>query len=78
MEARSLLLRRLQQEPDADLIDAIVPIADEECAILLGRVARRHPALRAAVMAALDALETPRAAALLASLADRDELHETG
>jgi hypothetical protein len=44
-EVRALLVGYLREEPTAELIDAIAPIADEECAVLLGRVARSTPHL---------------------------------
>ena len=68
-DGRRRLLDLLAQQPDADLLSAIAVIADDECAVLLGRVARSHPPLRDAAVQALDSIETPRAAAVLESLA---------
>ncbi len=68
VEARPWLARLLRQSPDAELIEAVISVADEECAVLLGRIARQHPALRDAALTALEAIETPRAAAILAAL----------
>ena len=51
----------LREEPSAEIIDAVVPIADEECAILLGRIARAMPDLSEAALDALDAIDDPRA-----------------
>lgn len=70
-EARPWLVRLLLQSPDAELIEAVTPVADEECEVLLGRVARQNAALRDAALAALEAIETPRAAAILAALGDQ-------
>jgi hypothetical protein len=42
---------------------------------LLGRIARREPALRDAALAALEALETPRAAAVLTALGNPGALY---
>ncbi len=67
-EARPWLARLLRQCPDADLVEAVTPVADEECVVLLGRIARQHAALRDAALVALEAIETPRAAAILAAL----------
>ena len=67
-EARPWLVRRLRQNPDAELVDAVTSVADDECLVLLGRIARQHPALRGATLAALQAIETPRASAILAAL----------
>jgi hypothetical protein len=60
-EARPLLVRFLREQPSAELIDAIAPIADEEYVVLLGRVARARPDLSEAVLDALDAIDDPRA-----------------
>ena len=71
-EARPRLVRLLRQAPDAGLIEAVTPVADAECEVLLGRIARRYPALRDAAMVALEAIETPRAASIRAGLARAD------
>lgn len=68
MEARATLLDLLQRRPSAEIIEALVPIADEDCVILLGQLARRNTALRSSVLAALEAIDHPRAAAVLAAL----------
>jgi HEAT repeat protein len=67
-EARPWLARLLRQNPDAELVEAVTPVADEECVVLLGRIARQDAALRDAALTALEAIETPRAAAVLAAL----------
>jgi hypothetical protein len=67
-EVRGVLLRALRESPDPDLIEAILPIADEEAVVVLGRVAERHPALRAAVLTELDDIDLPRAAVVRARL----------
>ena len=68
-DGRPLLLRLLRQKPDAHLLAAVAAVADDECTVWLGRVGLAHPALREAALEALDSIETPRAAALRASLA---------
>lgn len=60
-EIRALLMRYLRQDPSAELIDAVVPIADEECVVLLGRIARAAPDLAEAALDALGAADHPRA-----------------
>lgn len=60
-EVRSLLAGYLLDEPSAELIDAITAVADEDCVILLGRIARALPDLSAAALDALDAIDHPRA-----------------
>jgi hypothetical protein len=59
--ARPLLTRYLREEPSAELMDAVPPIADEECVILLGRIARTMPDLLPAALDALDSIDHPRA-----------------
>jgi hypothetical protein len=54
----------LQEAPSPAVIEAVVPIADDACIVILGRIARNQPALAVAVTAALDDIDTPRAAAL--------------
>jgi HEAT repeat protein len=68
-EVRPLLIRYLREEPSAELIDAVAPIADEECVILLGRVARTVPDLSQAALDALDSIDHPRAPRIAAELA---------
>jgi hypothetical protein len=60
-EVRLLLTRYLREEPSAELIDAVSPIADEECVILLGRIARTMPDLSQAALDALEWIDHPRA-----------------
>jgi len=67
-DGRAWLLRLLAQQPDAELLAAIAAVADDECTVLIGRIARSHPSLREAAVEALESIETPRASAVLASL----------
>jgi hypothetical protein len=60
-EARSLLARYLREEPSTELVDAIAPVADADCIILLGRIARSVPSLSEAVLDAFDGIDHPRA-----------------
>ena len=46
-------------------------MADDECIVVLGRIARQHPALHDATLAALEAIDTPRASAVLAVLTNQ-------
>lgn len=71
-EAGPWLTGLLRQNPDAELLEAVAPVADDDCVVLIGRIARQHPDLRAAALAALEAVETPRAAAIVAALCSRD------
>lgn len=77
-EARAWLVRLLRQNPDAELVDAVTAVADDECVVLLGRIARQHAALRDATLAALEAIETPRASAILAALTSQREAGPSG
>jgi HEAT repeat protein len=67
-EARPLLLRYLREAPSAELIDAIGPVADEECAVLLGQIARAVPYLSAVAFETLEAIDHPRAVKIVGHL----------
>jgi HEAT repeat protein len=67
-EVRPLLARYLREEPSAQLIDAVAPVADEECIILLGRIARTMPGLSAAALDALGSIDHPRASRIAAEI----------
>jgi hypothetical protein len=60
-EVRPLLTRCLREEPSGQLIDAVAPVANEECTVLLGRIARTMPDLSQAALDALDSIDHPRA-----------------
>jgi HEAT repeat protein len=65
-EARPLLVRLLLTAPTEEAITAAAEIADEECIVLIGRIARTVPQLSAAALEALAAIDTPLAARLRA------------
>lgn len=67
-EGRPALLRLLQTTPSAESIDAVVPIADDDCLVQLARLGRARPHLLANVLEALDAIDHPRAEAIAAAL----------
>jgi len=67
-EVRPFLARYLREEPSAELIDAVAPVADEECIILLGRIARTMPDLSQAALDALDSIDHPRASRIAAEI----------
>ena len=54
-----MLLRLLQQAPSAEVINATSTIADEECLVILGRIARPRPDLADAALEALDSVGSP-------------------
>jgi hypothetical protein len=60
-EVRALLIGYLREKPGAELVDAIAPIADDECIILLGRVARTEPRFSEAALDALLSIGNTRA-----------------
>lgn len=76
-EARDPLLRALRDVPDAEVLEAVVPLADDEAIVLLGRIGRERPDLRDAALAALEDIDTPRAAAVLRRL-QMDARHVPG
>jgi HEAT repeat protein len=67
-QVRLLLARYLREEPSAQIIDAVAPVANEECIVLLGRIARTMPELSAAALNALDAIDHPRASRIAAEI----------
>jgi HEAT repeat protein len=68
-EARPALARLLREAPSAEIIDAIPKIADEDCVIVLGRIARTRPALADAARDALEMIDHPRARQIVAAIA---------
>jgi HEAT repeat protein len=66
-EARPSLLRLLQEAPSAAVIDSIGAVADEECLVILGRIARTRPNLADAALAALDSIGSSRAVKIAAA-----------
>jgi len=65
-EAVPLLRHALRQAPSLRVIEAVAAVADEECVVLLGRLAREASEdLAAAARDALEAVEHPLAARLL-------------
>ena len=68
IEGRPALALLLRQAPSFEVIDAVSAIADEECLVLLGRIARSRPDLAEAVLAALESNDEPRAAQIAAAI----------
>ena len=66
-EARPALLRLLLETPSAAVIDALSAVADEECLVILGRIARTRPDLTDAAPAALESIGWSRAAIIAAA-----------
>jgi hypothetical protein len=68
IEARPALALMLRREPSVEVIDAAAGVADDECLVLLGRVARARPELKDPALAALDAMDDPRAEQIAAAV----------
>jgi hypothetical protein len=62
IEGRPALALLLRQSPSIEAIDAASAVADEECLVLLGRIARTRPELAGAALVALENIDDPRAA----------------
>lgn len=67
-EARSALKKMLAEQPSREIVDAAASIADEECMVLLGRLARARPAFASVALEALDSIDHPRASAIAAAI----------
>jgi len=59
IEARAKLKSLLRDDPSEDVIDAVSSIADEECVVLLGRIARSRTMLADAALASLEDVDLP-------------------
>jgi len=68
MEALAPLIRELGRCPTAELIESVVPVADETAVVLLGRLARTRPEFRQAAVTALEDCTAPMAARVLRGL----------
>ena len=71
IEARPMIARLLREEPSEEVIDAVSPVADEECIVLLGRIARSTPALSEAALNTLESIDHHRASAIAAAIRGR-------
>lgn len=71
IEARALLAQCLRAAPCPEVIDAIASVADEECVILLGRIARTQPGLSAAALQALERIDHRRAEEVAGAIRSR-------
>jgi hypothetical protein len=56
-EGRPRLMRLLRDRPSAEIIEAVVPIADHDTIVMLRRIARTIPDLTDAAMAALEGMQ---------------------
>jgi hypothetical protein len=67
-EARPALMDLLRSRPSEDVIGSVSSIADEECMVLLGRIARSTPGLADAALDALESIDDARADAIAAAV----------
>jgi hypothetical protein len=70
-EAGPILKCLLRDAPSPEVIESVVSIADEECVVLLGRIARSAPELTAAVLDGLEDISHPCARAVAAAIRHR-------
>ena len=68
IEARPMIKSLLRSAPSEDSIDAAASIPDEECMVLLGRIARAGLGLAGAALDALENIDYPRASAIVAAI----------
>lgn len=68
IEARPMLKGLLRDDPSEEVIDAVSSIGDEECAVLLGRIARSRPALADAALLSLENIDHACAARIAAAI----------
>jgi hypothetical protein len=67
-DARPALKALLRERPSKEVVESVSAIADEECMVLLGRLARTMPALADAALDALESIDHPRADAIAAAI----------
>lgn len=67
-DALPALKALLREHPSRDVIESVSAVADEECMVLLGRIARTTPALADAALGALESIDQPRATAIAAAI----------
>ena len=68
IEARPILKGLLRDAPSEDLIEAVSSIADEECVVLLGRIARSSSVLADAALASLENADHAQADTIAAAI----------
>jgi HEAT repeat protein len=64
IEARPMLLNLLREKPSDEVIRSVASIADEDCMVLLGRVARSTSSLANVALDTLEDIDHPRAATI--------------
>jgi HEAT repeat protein len=73
IEAGPTLKRLLRDEPYEDVIDSVSSIADEDCIVLLGRIAQSTSGWADAALESLESIDHPRAGAIAAAVRRRTQ-----
>jgi HEAT repeat protein len=68
IEARDRLKTLLRDDPSEEVIEAASPVADEACAVLLGRIARSGSVLADAALVSLENIDHARAVVITAAI----------
>jgi len=68
VEALPMIKGLLRSTPSVDAIDAAASIVDDECVVLLGRIARAGMSLSGAAINALESIDDPRAAKIVVAI----------
>ncbi|MEK4031805.1 HEAT repeat domain-containing protein [Methylocystis sp. IM3] len=71
-EARDVLKNLLRRAPTPTVVEAIAPVADEECIVLLGRLARTGGGLAKAALDALSGIDDPLALKISDELTEQE------
>ena len=71
IEARPTLANLLRGAPSEEVIDAVSSVADEECMVLLGRIARSTSVLSDLALNTLESIECAICRSLILALARR-------
>jgi HEAT repeat protein len=68
IEARPMLMSLLRDRPSEEVIQSVALIADEDCMVLLGRIARSTSSLANVALNTLEEVEHPRARTIAATV----------
>ena len=70
IEARPMLANLLRGAPSEEVIDSVSSVADEECMVLLGRIARSKSVLSDLALNTLESIDHQRANAIAVAIRD--------
>jgi HEAT repeat protein len=68
IEARPILMSLLREKPSEEVIHSVASIADEDCMVLIGRIARSTSNLANVALEALEEIDHPRAGIIAATV----------